>query len=243
MRYGTLVSAETGYSVEAFYNAYAAGEPSPVPYTNPTACPGTVQVDIGAAINQNQALPTGAPTSFATTQPDLTVPSPSVNCTFGEAETGNGAMPGLTNGYVEVMKTNISATETGSYLKSVIAKSFGIEAAMTVYLPLTIRDLVYCSPGMPGSFNPSYGPWFAPNYGNPFPMPWVEDLSGYPPNNNGVAGPWSGVYVILRPRGTISPTRSATDPRAARSTRRLTPSDVSREGTAGSPRASGEGLP
>jgi hypothetical protein len=51
---------------------------------------------------------------------------------------------------------------------------------MTVYLPLTIADLIYGPPGFPGGFWPQYGPWFTPNDGPPFPMPWIEDLTGLP---------------------------------------------------------------
>jgi Flp pilus assembly protein TadG len=179
VRYGTLVSAESGYSVEAFYGAFYSHLPSPVPYTAPTSCPGTVAADIGSAINQAQALPTGAPTSFATTQPYWTVASPSVGCTFGEAETSNGAMPGMTTGYVEVMKASISASRSApGYVKTMFGSAFGIEGQMTVYLPLTIADLVYCSPGIPGGFWPNYGPWFEPTDGNPWPMPWIPDMSG-----------------------------------------------------------------
>ncbi len=180
VRYGTLVSAESGYSIEAMYAAYKAGEPSPTPYTNPTSCPGTVSTDIGNAINQQQALPVGAPTSFATTQPYWNVPSPSVGCTFGEVQVSNGAMPGLTTGYVEVMKTNISGQRSVPGYVKALFPDFGIEAKMTVYLPLTIADLIYCSPGFPGGFWPQYGPWFTPNDGPPFPMPWIEDLTGLP---------------------------------------------------------------
>lgn len=152
-----------------------------MPYTAPASCPGTVQTDIGNAINQAQALPAGAPTSFATTQPYWTVPSPSAGCTFGQAQTGNGAMPGLTTGYVEVMKTSVAANESApGYVKAMYGNAFGITAQMTVYLPLTIADLVYCSPGLPGGFWPQLGPWFEPTDGPPLPMPWVEDMSGAP---------------------------------------------------------------
>jgi hypothetical protein len=194
VRYGSLVSSQSGYSVEAMYKAYYQGEPSPTPYTAPTTCPGTEVVDVGNAINQAQSLPAGMPTGYATAQPFWKVSSPTVSCTVGEAETGNGAMPGLTNGYVEVMKTNITGTGTApGYIKAIYGATFGINAQMTVYLPLTISDLVYCSPGFPGKFWPQYGPWFAPNDGSPFPMPWVEDMSGVP------GGSFDGVYATPPP--------------------------------------------
>jgi hypothetical protein len=152
VRYGSLVSPVQNYSLPAVYAAYDAGLSSPIPYTSPTTCPGTAATDVAAAINQQQALPSSAPTSYPTTQPFWTVPSPVANCSMGERQISHGFFPGLTVGYVEMMTNTVSASmPMPNYLKKAIGSAVGINATMTLYLPLTVKDLIYCTPGLQGT--------------------------------------------------------------------------------------------
>lgn len=165
VRYGSMVSPVQDYSVEAMYRAYAAGLPSPAPYTNPTACPGTSISDTQAAVNQAQALPSSAPTSYPTTQPFWRVPSPSAGCTMGEREVSQGAYPGLTVGFVETLTDTLTAnTVVPSYLTRAIPNAVAVNAKMIVYLPLTVSDLLYCTTGLEGTIvgSGAGGPWYGP---------------------------------------------------------------------------------
>jgi hypothetical protein len=152
VRYGSLVSPVQNYSLTAIYAAYDAGLSSPIPYTSPTTCPGTEVTDITAAINQQQPLPSSAPTSYPTTQPFWTVPNPVANCSMGERQISQGFFPGLTVGYVEVMTNTVSGgMPLPDYLQNAIGSTVGVNATMTLYLPLTVNDLIYCTPGLQGS--------------------------------------------------------------------------------------------
>jgi hypothetical protein len=179
VRYGSLVSPAKNYSVEAMYQAYGAGLPSPTPYSSPTACPGTSASDTQAAVNQAQMLPSNAPTSFPTTQPFWRVPSPSAGCVMGERQVSQGAYPGLTVGFVEAMTNTVTATTiVPSYLSRAIPSAVALNAKMTVYLPLTVGDLLYCTVGLQGSIvgsGNSWGPWYGPQ-GSAIPNPIPVEL-------------------------------------------------------------------
>ncbi len=178
VRYGSMVSPVKDYSVEAMYRAYAAGLPSPAPYTAPSACPGTPVTDTQNAVNQRQILPSSAPTSYPSTQPFWTVPSPTAGCTMGEREVSQGAYPGLTVGFIEVQNDSVTAsTVVPNYLKSLLPNAVHLNAKMIVYLPLTVGDSLYCTPGLQGSIVSSgaNGPWYGPA-GNPIPNPIPSEL-------------------------------------------------------------------
>lgn len=178
VRYGSMVSPIQDYTVEAMYRAYAAGLHSPAPYTNPTSCPGTSIADTTAAVNQAQSLPSSAPTSYPTTQPFWRVPSPSAGCTMGEREVSQGAYPGLAVGFIETQTETVTAnTIVPRYLSAVLPNAVAVNAKMTVYLPLTVSDLLYCSPGFEGTIvGPgAQGPWYGPS-GSPIPNPIPSEL-------------------------------------------------------------------
>jgi hypothetical protein len=158
-------------------------------------------VDVNAALTESQAIPSGGATAQPTAQPFWQPSSSSATCTQGLREISNGAMPGLSAGYVEVVTNKLTASKTvPGYLQSLFGSAFGISASMTAYLPLTINDLIYCTPGLTGTTNAS-GPWFAPNTGSPRPFPVVENIVGNPAGTyNGYAPtappPWSNQYNI-----------------------------------------------
>jgi hypothetical protein len=179
VRYGSLVSPVQNYSIAAMYQAYNSGLPSPIPFTSPAACSGTSAGDTQAAVNQAQVLPTTAPTSYPTTQPLWRVPSPSAACVIGERQISQGFYPGLTVGYVELMTDSVTATAAvPGYLQRAIPNAIAVNAKMTVYLPLTVNDLLYCTNGMEGSVvqgSGSQGPAYAP-VGAAIPNPIASEL-------------------------------------------------------------------
>ncbi len=148
VRYGGLVSQKmSGPSIEAMYQAYGAGLPSPTPYTSPAPC-ASAAADTAAALDQAQVLPSSAPTSFPPTPPYWQVPSPSAACTIGERQVSDYGLPGVTTDLAEQATISLSAPVPVPPSLAAIMPPIVAHESMVVYLPLSVADLLYCTPGL-----------------------------------------------------------------------------------------------